>query len=144
MKQKITRSYISLSDEQKFDFLMFGILCDKRDYRLCMEINKKFEISLSKMDDLSVFNNKRMEDMSFSFYEYYSDEDDRFNLIGNKSARGFLLPELKQIDYLFVVRLERMPLNENAILADLKEISIVLGAYKQDIMELKSRENLVF
>jgi transcription initiation factor IIF auxiliary subunit len=144
LKSRITKNYISLTDEQKFDFILIGILCEKKDYRISMELNKKLEINLSKEDEYTVFNSKRMEDKSFSFYEYTTEEDDRFNLISNKSQKGFLLPELNQIDYLFVVRLSRMALEENEIINAIKEIPIVLGAYKLEASQLKSGENLVF
>ena len=144
MKTRITKNYISLTDKQKFDFILIGIICEKKDYRISMELNKKLEINLSKEDEYSVFNSKRMEDKTFSFYEYTTENDDRFNLISNKSQKGFLLPELNQIDYLFVVRLLRMTLEENEILNALKEIPIILGAYKLDASQLKSGENLVF
>lgn len=144
MKTRITKNYISLTDKQKFDFILIGIICEKKDYRISMELNKKLEINLSKEDEYSVFNSKRMEDKTFSFYEYTTEDDDRFNLISNKSQKGFLLPELNQIDYLFVVRLLRMTLEENDILNAIKEIPIILGAYKLDATQLKSGENLVF
>ena len=144
MKTRITKNYISLTDKQKFDFILIGIICEKKDYRISMELNKKLEINLSKEDEYSVFNSKRMEDKTFSFYEYTTEDDDRFNLISNKSQKGFLLPELNQIDFLFVVRLLRMTLEENDILNAIKEIPIILGAYKLDATQLKSGENLVF
>ena len=99
---------------------------------------------MSKQESYTVFNNKRMEDQFFSFYEYVYEEEDRFNLISNKSLKGYLLPEQNQIDYLFLLRLTRLRLDEQEILTSLKEIPIILGAYKLEISKLKSRENLVF
>ena len=80
----------------------------------------------------------------FSFYEYVNDEDDRYNLISNKSLKGFLLPEQNQIDFLFLIRFVRMEVDETEILKKLKQIPIILGAYKLETTKLKSRENLVF
>ena len=140
MKKKI----LKLSEEDQFDFILIGIICSHRDYRLTMAINKKFEIELTKQEEFTVFNNKRMEDQDFSFYEYVNEENDRFNLISNKSLKGLLIPEQNQIDYLFLIRLERSNLDEQTVLTSLKEIPIILGAYKLDPARLKSRENLVF
>ena len=85
-----------------------------------------------------------MEDQCFSFYEYINEEGDRYNLISNKSIKGFLLPEQNQIDYLFLIHLMRMEVDETELLIKLKQIPIILGAYKLDTVKLKSRENLVF
>jgi hypothetical protein len=144
LKNRITKIQIALTDDEKFDFLLFGIICDKKDYRLCMEINKKMDLNLSKQAEYTVFNSKRMEDKAFSFYEYLTEDEDRFNLLSNKSPKGNLMPELNQIDFFFMSRLIRMPLDENKILNMLKEIPIVLGVYILETKELKSRENLVF
>jgi hypothetical protein len=138
------KKILRLSEEDKFDFTVVGIVCQLRDYRLCMALNKKFEIKLSKQDEYTVFNNKRMEDHLFSFYEYINEEEDRYNLISNKSQKGYLLPEQKQVDYLFILRLIRVTMDDQQILSALKEIPIILGAYKLEPAKLKSRGNLIF
>ena len=140
----MAKKILKLSEEVKFDFALLGIICHHRDYRLCMSLNNKLEINLSKQEEYVVFNNKRMEDQSFSFYEYVNEEDDRYNLISNKCLKGFLLPEQNQIDYLFLIRCVRMKVDATEILKQLKQIPIILGAYKLDTSKLKSRENLVF
>ena len=140
----MAKKILKISEEVKFDFALLGIICHHRDYRLCMSLNNKLEINLSKQEEYVVFNNKRMEDQSFSFYEYVNEEEDRYNLISNKSLKGFLLPEQNQMDYLFLIRYVRMEIDETEILIKLKQIPIILGAYKLDTSKLKSRENLVF
>lgn len=140
----MAKNFLKISEEDKFDFTLIGIICHHRDYRLCMSLNNKLEINLSKQDEYVVFNNKRMEDQSFSFYEYVNEEEDRYNLISNKSLKGFLLPEQNQMDYLFLIRYVRMEVDETEILIKLKQIPILLGAYKLATSKLKSRENLVF
>lgn len=140
----MARNILKISDVDKYDFSLIGIICHHRDYRLCMSLNNKLEINLSKQEEYMVFNNKRMEDQFFSFYEYINEEDDRYNLISNKSLKGFLIPEQNQIDYLFLLHFARMEVDETELLIKLKEIPIILGAYKLDAAKLKSRENLVF
>lgn len=140
----MAKKFIRLSEEDKFDFIVVGIVCHLRDYRLSMALNKKLGINLSKQDEYTVFNNKRMEDQFFSFYEYLNEDEDRYNLICNKSQKGFLLPEQNQVDFLFLVSTTRMRLDESVLVATIKEIPIVLAAFKFDALKLKSRENLVF
>ena len=118
----MAKKILKISEEVKFDFALLGIICHHRDYRLCMSLNNKLEINLSKQEEYVVFNNKRMEDQSFSFYEYVNEEDDRYNLISNKCLKGFLLPEQNQIDYLFLIRCVRMKVDATEILKQLKQI----------------------
>jgi hypothetical protein len=140
----MAKSILRLNEADKFDFMMIGLVCMHRDYRLCMELNKKLELNLSRQDEYTVFNNKRMEDQFYSFYEYVSEEDDRYNIISNKCTKGYLIPEQYQIDFLFLIRMNPMRIEEQDMIDRLKQIQIVLGAYKLDPVKLKSRENLVF
>jgi hypothetical protein len=140
----VSKKILRISEEDKFDFLMIGIVCMHRDYRLCMELNKNLNINLSRQDDYTVFNNRRMEDHAFSFYEFISDEDDRYNVISNKSQKGYLIPEQYQLDYLFLIRMYPMRIEASELIETLKKIPIILGAYRLDTAKLKSRENLVF
>jgi hypothetical protein len=139
----MAKTVLKLSIDE-FDFILAGIICQHKDYRLCRELNLKLNIHLVKKDDYSVFNNKRMEDHAFSFYEYVNDDEDRFNLIANKCSRGILLPEQKQIDYLFLLKPNRMRIEENELISQLKSIALILGVYKMDVPALKSKDNLVF
>ena len=74
----MAKNILKISEEDKFDFALIGIICHHRDYRLCMSLNNKLEINLSKQEEYVVFNNKRMVDQTFSFYEYVNEEDDRY------------------------------------------------------------------
>ena len=140
----MAKNILKISDEDKFDFTLIGIICHHRDYRLCMALNRSLDINLSKKDEYTVFNNKRMEDHFFSFYEYINDDGDQYNLISNKSLKRFLLPEQKQIDYLFLIRFMRGPVDSTEFIIRLKEIQIILGVYLLETVTLKSRENLIF
>ncbi len=140
----MAKKILKISEEDKFDFTLIGIICHHRDYRLCMALNKKLEINLSKEEEYTVFNNKRMEDQFFSFYEYVNEEGDQYNLISNKSQKGYLIPEQNQIDFLFLLRYMRGPVDDAELIAQLKEIPVILGAYRLETGKLKSRENLVF
>ncbi|MFN8165735.1 MAG: IPExxxVDY family protein [Bacteroidia bacterium] len=140
----MAKTVLKLTNENSYDFLLFGIICQKKDYRLCRELNLKLGIEMVRKDDYSVFNNKRMEDHSFSFFEYVNDDEDQFNLISNKCPKGMLLPEHSQFDFLFIIRTEKLRIDESSMIADMKQIPFVLGVFKLDASKLKSRENLVF
>lgn len=133
-----------LTNEGDYDFIVIGLVCQNRDYRLCHELNKVLNIELGKKDNYSVFNNKRMEDHTFSFYEYLNEDEDRYNLISNKCAKGALLPEQKIIDYLFLIRPDKIRINQEELIEQLNQIKIILGVYPFDILKLKSKRNLLF
>ena len=140
----MAKTVIKLTNEDDYDFILIGLACQNRDYRLCHELNMIFGISMIKKDDYTVFNNLRMEDHAFSFYEFTNVEGDRYNLISNRCTKGFLLPEQKALDYLLLIRPDKTRVNEVEVVQKLKNIRILLGVYKLDVPKLKSKENLLF
>ncbi len=135
---------LKLIEEDKYNFFLFGISCQLKEYRLCREVNLKLGVKMTRREDFDIFNNKRMEEQGFAFFRYDNDAEDQFCLVSNKGIKGLLIPEQKQIDYFLMIRPGRTRIDENEILTALKEISIILGAYKFDVLNLKSRDNLIF
>ena len=140
----MAKNVLKLNEEDKFDFLLFGIVCQLRDYRMCREINVKLELDLERQEDFDVFNNKRMEEQGFAFFKYDSEDEDQYCLVSNRGPKGLLIPEHKQIDFFLMIRQGRTQVDNVAVLNSLKEISIVLAAYELDLLNLKSRGNLLF
>lgn len=140
----MAKTVLKLSNDDDYDFILIGIVCQHRDYRLCHELNRALSIELLKAEDYTVFNNKRMEDHAFSFYEYVNEEGDQYNLISNRCAKGFLIPEQKTLDYLFLIRPDKTRFDESELITTLKNIKVILGVYRQDVLKLKSKDNLIF
>jgi hypothetical protein len=140
----MAKTVLKLTNDDDYDFILIGIVCQNRDYRLVHELNTVMSLEMTKRDDYTVFNNKRMEDHAFSFYEYMTEDGDRFNLISNRCNKGVLLPEQKSMDYLLLIRPDKMRIDENELLGQLKNSKIILGAFRLDVLKLKSKQNLLF
>lgn len=137
-------SRIVLEVAYDYDFLLIGLVSHSKDYRLCYELNKKFDYSFQKGNDLEIYVNKRRETSVFSFYEYENEDGDCFYLITNKGSRTYLIPEQKQLDYFLMIKQLSDYIDEKKLIADLKTIPLLLGAYVINPKGLKSRENLIF
>ena len=98
------KTILRLDDDDQYDFILVGIACQYKDYRLCHDLNTGLEIQLRRENDYEIFNGKRMENISFSFYRFVTGEDDHYFLLSNKGRQGLLIPEQKQIDYFFMVK----------------------------------------
>lgn len=133
-----------IDNEDHFDFLLLGIVYQQKDFRLCHQLNTKLELEMRRKEDLDVFNSKRMEEQGFSFFEYQNMAEDQYCLLANKSNRGLLIPEQKQMDYFLLIRVGRSDIDVKVIQQQVKEIPMVLGVYILDASKLKSRENLLF
>ncbi|MCK5171300.1 MAG: IPExxxVDY family protein [Bacteroidales bacterium] len=132
-----------LAFEFESDFSLIGIASHENDYRLSWAINKSIGLDLVKVEDFSVNHPKHKIQINYSMYNY-DDENSyiNYNLISNKSEKGFLIQEMKNID--FILRISDYPdtafLNE--LLSRLKKIDIVITAFLID--DLPDRLNKVF
>lgn len=135
----------TLSFEQLYNFDMIGICSHHSDFRLAWSLNNSLDLHLYKCDEDYIVTNKKGDIISsHSMYEYYHEEDRlSFFLIKNKSHGKFLIPEKPTIDY-FLFLIDNVAVDVSKLIADLKKINSVLGAYKFDPEEIGSAENLVF
>lgn len=124
---------------------MFGLSSHENDYRLVWNINQGFSFNFERAKNHKIISKKTGAEIEFTLYSY--DDEDTFylyHLIANKSDQNFLLEELKNIDFLIMVRGEFTEAFSNGFQNRLKKIETVQGVFKIDPASLKNRENLVF
>lgn len=68
---------------------VYGISCHVRDYRLCWALNQELGLSFTKEDEALFKCKDESKQISYS-------------LLRNRKESGYLLPELKHADFLFV------------------------------------------
>ena len=124
------------------DFILLALASHENDYRLSWAINKKFGFELSKIENLSLILQKQKTEASFSLYRFADDNEVIFHLISNKSEGGYLIPELKNIDY--VLKVENFPDQAyiEKLIYGIKSIDIVITAF--EIKELSERNHKLF
>lgn len=117
MKKVVLR----IDENEQYGFVLIGIVCQHRDYRLCREINLALDISLARDNDFEVFTKKRMEAMTFTRFSFTNEEEDEYYMLANKGDGGMLLPEQKQIDYFLLIRPGRNEIDSGNLLPELKK-----------------------
>ena len=87
-----------------FDFILLGMVSYEKDYRLGWEMNQKLHMDFVRTGDHVLKHRKTGQEQHFSCF-LYEDEEACINykLLGNRSDTGYLLEELKNIDYLMVI-----------------------------------------
>lgn len=127
------------------DFILVGIVCHAKDYRLCFEINRELEIDLERIDDLEIISGKNKSGR-FALFRYDDEEQLKtYYIVSNKNATGMLLiPEQKTTDFFMLLKGSFGPAEKKEILDRLKKIALVLSAFEVDASKLKSKENLFF
>jgi len=132
-----------LDFDYDYDFLLFGISCHLKDYRLVWMLNKTLGIHLKKEEDIVVDDTPPAK--SFSFYAW-DDEGNRLKyiLVANRGDSGYLVQEQKQADFFIVLEGIYSIIDKDELLSKIRSTEQVLMAFELNPNELKSRQNLLF
>jgi len=157
----------TLEIEYDYDFVLIGISSHEKDYRFCWALNNKLKLELSKKESLEIKGKKQTTPSYFSFFTFEdSDQYKEYTVLANfseskslavnennlfgssekskQSENEFLIPEHKQMNYLFVIHGELEDEQVEELIQKIKEIEIVLTAIRIDPKSLKSKQNLIF
>ena len=140
----MAKHILKTDNKAAYDFMLFGIICQSRDYRLCFEINRAMNLSLERSADLELTLNKGKDKIKTSRFEYKDGFGNEYLLLANKTSSGLFIPEHKSIDYFLVVK-ESVPSHDKTqIEKQLRSIPVVLGAYHLEPEKLKTGDRFIF
>ncbi|MGB0423772.1 MAG: IPExxxVDY family protein [Flavobacteriales bacterium] len=125
-----------------YDFLLFGISCHEKIYRLSWFLNRELSMELAWCDELEM--KVKGETSTYPYYRFEDLENETiYTLIQNRGAHGWFIPEMKQMDYLLKIELGN-DLDLEAFLKGLRNVPVVNGSYNLLFKAFKSKENLIF
>ncbi|MFP4023960.1 MAG: IPExxxVDY family protein [Thiohalospira sp.] len=134
-----------LSFDYENDFLLVGIASHENDYRISWALNKQLGWKLIKGNDFKINHPKLKVQANYSMYHYLNDNDlYSYHLISNKSERGFLLPDLKNIDYILKISGEVNADVVDAIVQKIKKIDIIITAFTLEEISDRLHKMFVF
>lgn len=115
----------------------------EKSYRLAWQINHKNPYSFERTEDYEIVLNDKH--CSFSRFDFKHDENHTaYILLANKDEGTFLLPELRNFDYLLLVSGALDFFDELALRQDIGSVVSVQIIYAVDVNTLKSKQNLVY
>jgi hypothetical protein len=131
-----------LTFQLDFNFFLLGISSSENDYRLSWEINKKLKISLRKSTDHVI---KREEiKQAFSVYTFFDEEVYlQYFLIANMSENGYLVEELRNMDYFLQIHGDLTDKQQKQIISSVRNIKGITGVFNLDINTMKSKNKLI-
>ena len=136
---------IKLDNIPEDNYYLIGISSHENDYRISWAINNTLFFNFIKKNNYSIFDNKHGIKKEFSQYEYINEEIFiKHLLISNQGNLGYLIPELKNIDFFIVLLDKPDDTYANNLIQKLRQVDIISMAYLIDISTLKSKSNLVF
>lgn len=144
MKLKIQNE--DLSDEFFADTIVVGIVSAVKGYKFCWLINHHLSQDFRSHPDLEIHLEKRKLLYYFNIYSYDDIEFNCLNLLYENESKGeYLVPELKHLDYLWLLRInDPSQINNQDILMDkLRKLDFIQMASLLNLDHIKSRENLI-
>ncbi|MHA6248941.1 IPExxxVDY family protein [Pontibacter sp. CAU 1760] len=133
-----------LNIEYDYDFDVYGVASSVKEYKLAWALNRLLGLRLTKKQDLQ-YNLEEQEHMVISNYEYITDYY-AVRLLKNKALgmKSFLLPELKEYDYVLQITGALQQLYPQEFINTLLRIPLIRYAKQFDPLTLKLKENLIF
>lgn len=133
-----------LNIEYDYDFDVYGVASSVKEYKLAWALNKLLGLRLTKKQDLQ-YDLEEQEHMVISNYEYITDYY-AVRLLKNKALgmKSFLLPELKEYDYVLQITGALQQLYPQEFINTLLRIPLIRYAKQFDPLTLKLKENLIF
>jgi hypothetical protein len=139
----MAKKTFTLDFQEEYDFLLLGVFCSYRDYRLCYELNKTLDLRLERMDDLELKLEKKGSTGLFPVFHFMNTDGEHFFLISNKGSNGLFVPELKQVDFFVLVKEFSRYTNADDLLKAIGKIEIVSSIIELEPTKLKSADNFL-
>src|SRR5690349_23772680 len=97
---------VKLQLKEENEFALIAIVSSESDYRLCWAINRELNFIFKKEDDIKFIKNKKTQDTrEFAIYTFEQVEKYMtYHLVANRAFNTYLVPELKKVDYLFIIK----------------------------------------
>ena len=116
-----------IEDEIKLDMTVLAVNSHAKGYNLCWHINKKLCTNFIKTE---IFIEESKE--SFPAFEV-EHETKKITLVYNRSKKGVLIPEKKNVDFFIIVEPEIKNTAKEEFISKLREISKILLIFEVDL-----------
>lgn len=124
---------------------ILGIVTTLKNYQLCYHIEKSMQIDFQTSVDLQIPLEKNRRSYSFTVYEFYQSSlaVEHF-LYSNKNDGEPFLPELQNLDFIWLIKGDYYSIEENFITLQqqLKIINGIQLVTEVPQEKIKSRDNL--
>lgn len=133
-----------LKIQYEYPFEVIGIISTVKDYRLCHSLNTSLQMNFKREHDLSIVMNRQGDDAFFSLFTDNTSDGEKHLLIVNKGSNSWFFSEIKNVDYLYIVKDPGRWFVLDDMISRLRQIEVIGGAYPIPLQSIKSKENLLF
>ena len=129
----------------KPDYIIIGISCHLRDYRIIYRVNHGLDFHFKKLKDLNVCHDKKENFVNFSLYHYYyTDRSINYYFISNHHPEAKLISGLKQADYFLFIHGGFPEEEKKQLIKKLSKIKDVLAVFDVNPATLKQLDPVLY
>lgn len=112
------------------EITLIGIASHENDYRISWALNNTLGFHFIKADNHLSLNKRLNETQEFSMYISSTDDNSYlYKLISNRCDNGFLLEEMRNIDYVLVVEHSDVSFDIPALISKIRSIPFISAVF---------------
>ncbi len=124
------------------DHAVLAIASHEKIYRLAWRLNQTFGAALTATDPYTV--KRKDEELSFPLFRWYDElKMVTWHLMANRSAEGYFLPSLRNVDFFLLLAPAPEDASVHEIITSLRQIDLVITAFSIDLSQYRSLRDLV-
>ena len=133
------KTHFILEKVEEIDFSVLAINSHAKGYKLCWNINKEQQLNFEKVEDQIVEN-----EMMFSRYFCETTRGDEYNILVNRSKKGYLIPNQKSVNFFLIVKNRNWLSEKREFISKLRENKEVLLVFELDTVNSKYTNRFIF
>jgi len=102
---------VKLEYSNSTDKNIIGIVCQKPDYWLALQLNKKLTIRLDRQEDIPIYKERLQSSILFHFFSFINHWGQGIFLLKNYTPFSTLFSKYKNFDY-FILLDDSIPIQE--------------------------------
>lgn len=132
------KKYYTLDCAYDYDFVVLAINSHSKAYKLCWRLNQALGLNFETTD-----NHKINEELIFTRYKSENTNRGSFNLLSNRSKKGYMIPSQKSVNYFLIIGAENWEPLKDRFLKKLRAINDILLVFELELDKEKNSDRFI-
>ena len=133
------KTRFTLECTEELDFAVLAINSHIKGYKLCWNINNSLQLNFEKLNDHNI-----QEELWFARYTHICDDGVEYNLLANRSKKGYLIPNQKSVNYFLVIKNDYWQQDKEEFISKLRKTKDILLGFELDTTLIKYVDRFIF
>jgi len=133
------KTRFTLECTEELDFAVLAINSHIKGYKLCWNINNSLQLNFEKLNDHNI-----QEELWFARYTHICDDGVEYNLLANRSKKGYLIPNQKSVNYFLVIKNDYWQQDKEEFISKLRKTKDILLVFELDTNLIKYIDRFIF